>query len=386
MTDTISAAFHARFGAAPQVVVRAPGRLNLIGEHTDYNDGLVLPAAIDRAIYFAVSLTESASAELVAVDLGETHTAPLPVGGPGPVAWANYLLGVIAGFQARGVAVPGLQCVFGGDVPEGAGLSSSAALECGLAVALDALLRTQVPRLELALLAQQAEHTYAGVRSGLMDQFASLFGRAAHVVRFDCRSHDYAYFPFDTAAYRLILCNSGVKHALASSAYNQRRQECEAGVAILQRHHPNIHSLRDATLAQLDAHRAALGPVIYRRCAYVVAENARVAAACTHLLAGDVAAVGPLLYATHAGLRDDYEVSCAELDFLVDTARPLPGVLGARLMGGGFGGCTLNLMAPEAVSGFIATMQPAYEAHFGEALEVIEVALADGAGVVVTSD
>ncbi len=321
------------------------------------------------------------SAELVAVDLNETHSTALPVDGPGPVAWANYLLGVVAGFQARGVVVPGVRCCFGGTIPAGAGLSSSAALECGLAVALDTLLETNIPRMELALLAQHAEHTYAHVMCGLMDQFASLFGRASCVVRLDCRSRAYTYFPFDTAACRLVLVNSGVEHALADSAYNERRRQCEAGVAVLHQHYPEVTSLRDATAEMLDQHRQELGPVVYRRCAYVVAENARVEAAGRHLLADDLAAVGQLLYATHAGLRDDYEVSCPELDFLVETARPLPGVFGARMMGGGFGGCTLNLVAPEQVESFIAAIRPAYAARFGRKPDVYDVTLDDGVSV-----
>ena len=301
---------------------------------------------------------------------------------PGQTLWANYLKGVVAQFQQRGIVVPGFDCMFGGNIPMGAGLSSSAAVECGLAFALDHLLHTNLSRLELARISQRAEHEFASVQCGIMDQFASLFGRAGQVVRLDCRSLDYAYFPFDTAASRIVLCNSGVKHSLASTAYNTRRQECERGVSVLQLHHPEVKSLRDATLAQLEAHRDELDPVVFRRCVYVVQENTRVENACRHLEAGDLAAFGQEMYASHAGLRDDYEVSCPELDFLVETARPLPGVLGARMMGGGFGGCTLNLMATEHVASFIAAIRPAYAARFGREPEVYDVTLADGAEVV----
>ncbi|GAB2710927.1 galactokinase [Hymenobacter frigidus] len=377
----ILADFHHRFGYEP-LLVRAPGRVNLIGEHTDYNGGFVLPAAIDKEIVFAVGLNGARHLRLVAHDLSETLTLPDAADiSPSGTHWANYLLGVAAQFQQRGVAVPGFDCVFGGTVPVGAGMSSSAAVECGLAFALNQLLGTGLDKLTLARMAQQAEHTYAGVKCGIMDQFASLFGRAGQVVRLDCRSLDYAYFPFDTQACRIVLCNSGVKHSLASTAYNTRRQECEQGVAMLQRHNPAIQSLRDATLADLEAHRAELSPTVYRRCAYVVQENARVETACRYLETGDLTAFGQEMYASHAGLRDDYEVSCAELDALVAAARGLPGVFGARMMGGGFGGCTINLVAPAQVDAFIASVSAAYEQQFGRRPETYQTTIVDGVGV-----
>jgi galactokinase len=230
--------------------------------------------------------------------------------------WANYLLGVAAQLQKRGIVLTGFDCVFGGNVPVGAGLSSSAAVECGLAFALDQLLGTRIDKMALAHVAQKAEHEYAGVMCGLMDQFASLFGRPGHVVRLDCRSLAYDYFPFDTQAARIVLCNSGVKHSLADSEYNKRRQECERGVHILQQHYPEVKSLRDATLAQLQAHQPEFDEVTYRRCRYVVEENQRVLQACEALQQQDLAAFGQLMHASHAGLRDDYEVSCPELDVL----------------------------------------------------------------------
>ncbi|MFD1469608.1 galactokinase [Hymenobacter caeli] len=375
----IAADFHRRFGYEP-LLVRAPGRINLIGEHTDYNDGLVLPAAIDKEVFFAVGLNGGDQVRLVAFDMGDVFDVAIAEVAPSDHQWANYLLGVVAQFQARGVAVPGFDCVFGGNVPIGAGLSSSAAVECGLAFALNELLHTGLDRMALAHMGQQAEHTYAHVMSGLMDQFASLFGRAGHVVRLDCRSLAYEYFPFDARRYHLVLCNSGVKHALASSEYNKRRQECAQGVAVLQRHYPAIQSLRDATLAQVEAHRDDLGDVVYRRCRYVVQENLRVQAACDALNANDMATVGRHMYASHAGLRDDYQVSCRELDELVEMARPLPGVLGARMMGGGFGGCTINLVAVEYVDGFVAAMERAFAQRFQQKLETYHTAIVGGVG------
>ena len=374
--------FSRRFGYEP-LLVRAPGRVNLIGEHTDYNGGFVLPAAVDKEMTFAVGLNGGEKIRLVAFDLSEefelANSAEIS---PSDTHWANYLLGVAAQFQQRGHAVPGFDCVFAGTVPMGAGMSSSAALECGLAFALNHFLKTNLETMELARIAQLAEHTYAGVQCGIMDQFASLFGREGRVVRLDCRSLDYEYFPFDTQACRIVLCNSGVKHSLASSEYNTRRQECERGVSVLQQHYKGISTLREATLEQLEAVRAELGGTVYRRCAYVVQENARVEAACRHLEAGDLAAFGREMYASHAGLRDDYEVSCAELDVLVEAAKAAPGVFGARMMGGGFGGCTINLVAPEHVEAFIATVSAVYQEKLGLKLETYQTTIVAGVGMV----
>ncbi len=379
MAFPVSDFFQRRYGYPP-LLVRAPGRVNLIGEHTDYNGGFVLPAAIDKEIVFALGLNDLGTLRLFSYDHGEGYDLVLDGGPvqPGKTMWANYLKGVVAQFQLRGVAVPGFDCVFGGNIPMGAGLSSSAAVECGLAFALNALLKTNLSRLELAQLSQAAEHQFAGVQCGIMDQFASLFGQAGQVVKLDCRSLEYRYFPFDSAAYHLVLCNSGVKHSLASSAYNTRRQECEQGVATLRRHYPAVQSLRDVTLPQLEIHRAGLDPVVYRRCRYVVQENLRVEAACGHLAAGDMPAFGQQMYASHAGLRDDYEVSCPELDVLVEVARRHAGVLGARMMGGGFGGCTINLMPADAVAGFVAAATVAYQTQLHLPLETYQTTIVGG--------
>jgi galactokinase len=376
--ELLAAEFLRRFERAP-LLVRAPGRVNLIGEHTDYNQGFVLPAAINREIYFAIALNDRSDCRLVAYDEQQDFvTIELTSVQPGQKQWANYLLGVIAQFQQRGVAVRGFDCVFGGTIPLGAGLSSSAALTCGLAFALNHLLEAKLERLTLAQIGQAAEHIYAGVRTGLMDQFASLFGRAGNVVRLDCRSLAHDYFPFDTTASHIVLCNSGVKHSLASSEYNTRRRECEQGVAVLQRHYPQVQSLRDATLEQLEAHQDELGQLVHQRCRYVVEENQRVLVATEALLRGDLHAFGELMYASHAGLRDDYQVSSPELDVLVEAARPLPGVYGARMMGGGFGGCTINLVAPEHVASFEVAMKTAYQRELGLPLETYHTVLVDG--------
>jgi galactokinase len=379
--SAVVATFRQHFGLAPTLVVRAPGRVNIIGEHTDYNQGFVLPAAIDKEILFAVGLNDAGTIRLVAHDLNETFAVKPAAVKPVDKQWANYLLGVVDQLQQRGARVPGFDCVFGGTIPLGAGLSSSAAVECGLGFALNELLGLGLDRRELARIGQLTEHSYAGVNSGIMDQFASLFGRAGHVVQLDCRSLDYQYFPFDTQACHVVLCNSGVKHALASTEYNTRRQECEMGVAILQRHHPEVASLRDASLLQLHAHHDELGDLLYRRCLFVVEENQRVESTCRHLLAGELAQVGQLLYASHLGLRDNYEVSCRELDVLVDIARSSPGVYGARMMGGGFGGCTINLVEAGRVAEFVAHISATYQQATGLPLETYETTIVEGVSV-----
>ena len=387
-TPELSAAFEQHFGAAPTLLVRAPGRINLIGEHTDYNDGLVLPAAIDREIRFALRLTDTGRIRLAAIDLHDTYEVavadvqPLEQG-----HWANYQLGVVAGLLREGVDIKGFDCAFGGNVPNGAGLSSSAAVECGVAWGLCELLKLNLDRMKLAHIAQMAEHEYAKVMCGLMDQFASLFGRGGHVVELDCRSLEYCYFPFNTDDSRIVLCNSGVKHALADSEYNTRRQECARGVEILQQHNPAIKSLRDATLPEIEAAKDELGEVIARRCRYVVEENQRVIDFTKQLAEhSSLSEVGELLYASHAGLRDDYQVSCAELDTLVELSRQAPGCFGARMMGGGFGGCTINLVATDKVKDFLAHMKQGYHDQLGLKLDTYVTTLADGVGELLNED
>jgi galactokinase len=381
LAHDIAAAFRQHFGSEP-LLVRAPGRINLIGEHTDYNAGYVLPAAIDKEMFFAVALNQQNTIRLRAYDLNESYEVAADAVAPSDTQWANYLLGVVAQLQKRGLQVPGFDCVFGGTVPAGAGLSSSAAVECGMLFALNTLLQAQLAPMEIAKLGQAAEHEYAKVMCGLMDQFASVFGRDGQVVRLDCRSLEYEYFPFDTQACRIVLCNSGVKHSLASSEYNTRRQECEQGVAILRQHYPQVQTLRDVTLPQVHAHRDELGEIVHKRCVYVVQENHRVEETCRLLMEGDLRGVGHLLYASHAGLRDNYEVSCKELDVLVQIARTTPGVYGARMMGGGFGGCTINLVATEHVADFVEHMKLKYQQYLGLPLETYEATIVDGVGLV----
>jgi galactokinase len=373
--------FAASFSGRP-LVVRSPGRVNLIGEHTDYNEGFVLPAAIDRAIVLAVALNGSRHCRLLAADLDAAAEAEIDALRRSELGWPNYLLGVVDQLRRSGVDVPGIDCAFGGDIPIGAGMSSSAALEAGIAFALDALLALGLDRVALARIAQAAEHEFVGVHCGIMDQFANLFGSAGHALKLDCRSLDYELVPFAFADVRVVLCDTGVRHALAGSEYNVRRRQCEEGVAALARHRPGIRSLRDVDLPLLDAHGPELDPVVARRCRFVLEENERLLAGCDDLRRGDLAAFGARMYGSHRGLSVDFEVSCPELDALVEIARALPGVLGARMMGGGFGGCTINLVATDAVNDFTISVEREYRRRTGRDTRVFVTRITGGTAIV----
>ncbi|HMG89767.1 MAG TPA: galactokinase [Chryseolinea sp.] len=369
------------------LLVRSPGRINLIGEHTDYNDGFVMPAAIDRDIVFAVGLSEEAHSTLFSIRHNEL--IPFDISQPDKVAealWPNYLLGVARRFLDRGFQLKNIHCVVGGDVPTGAGLSSSAALECGFAFALDQLHSFNTPKLELIHIAQWAEHNYVGVKCGIMDQFSSMMGADGQAFVLDCRSLSYHYFPVDLKDYSIVLCDTMVKHSLADSAYNKRREECEQGVSILRSHFPEVKSLRDVSVDMIEGHRSELSEKVYNRCTYIVAENKRVLDASEDLKKGDMKSFGKKMYATHDGLSRLYEVSCPELDFLVDEAKKLDYVAGARMMGGGFGGCTINLVAKKKVDSFIATLRDAYVKNFNHEMSAYIVAIRNGTSVLNPSD
>jgi len=363
----LAAAFRETYGTEP-LLVRSPGRVNLIGEHTDYNEGFVLPAAVDKAVYFAIGPRPGGRVTLHAADLEQSHEFDLAAPAWTDKRWPNYLIGVVDQLLKTGKTghrLGGFACVYGGDIPIGSGMSSSAALEAGLAFALNVLFGLGLDPMAVVKLAQKAENEFVGVRCGIMDMFANIFGRPKSVIRLDCRSLDYRYFPFERDDLRVVLCDTLVKRELALSEYNVRRGQCEAGVRILAKRDPGVRSLRDATPEMLAAHRAEFDPVIYRRCDYVVRENRRVEEACADLEAGDFAAFGRRMNGSHDGLRDDYEVSSAELDVLVDAARAVPGVLGARMMGAGFGGCTINLVEEKAVGALGESAARAYRGAFG---------------------
>lgn len=366
----VQAKFQDVFGGRDHLTVRSPGRVNLIGEHTDYNHGFVLPAAINKAVYMTVSRRADDELHLVSFDLNRSYTGNVKRLEPSGYHWPDYVLGVVQQLQASGKPVGGFNCVFGGDIPLGAGMSSSAALECATAFALNELFAWGLDAMTMVKLSQKAENVFVGVQCGIMDQFASMFGRKDHVIRLDCQSLEYTYFPFKTDGIRIVLLDSNVKHSLASSEYNTRRQQCEAGVRLVQQHHPEVRSLRDVSIEQLQAYVAPADELIYRRCSYVVEENARLQNATADLLRGDIAAFGRELYGSHEGLSKKYEVSCPELDFLVEQVRGQQGVIGARMMGGGFGGCTINLVEEAAIDALVERTRPLYRKRMNKELKV----------------
>jgi galactokinase len=352
-TDRIRDAFRTHFGRE-QWLVRSPGRVNLIGEHTDYNQGFVLPGAVDKAIFLALAPRTDRRCRFFSVDLEQACETSLDRLARTDSGWQDYLSGVLSEFCREGHQLSGVDCAFGGDVPIGSGMSSSAALECAFAFALDACFGLGLDRVRLALLAQRSENRFVGVACGVMDQFASLLSRSRALIRLDCRDLSFAYVPFPHEDVRIVLCDTQVCRSLAASEYNARRAQCEAAVTLLRRYHPEVQSLRDVTLGMLAEHQDSLDPVVYRRAAYVVAENQRVIAASEALERGDLGACGELMNQSHAGLSTQYEVSCGELDILQAAAVACPGVLGSRMMGGGFGGCTINLVMEAALADFIA--------------------------------
>ncbi len=358
-------AFEERFGGMPAVRARAPGRVNLIGEHTDYNEGFVLPIAIDRAVWVVARPRPDRRVHLLAADFMEEAAFSLDELRPGGVrGWAAYPAGVAWALEEAGFRLPGLEGTVAGDVPIGSGLSSSAALEVAFAMAWMALGGDEVPRMELARLCQRAENEFVGVRCGIMDQMAALFGRRGHALLIDCRSLETRLVPLPAGAVVLV-ADSGVRRELAASAYNERRAQCEEAVRRLRERYPEIRALRDVSPAQLEAARGVLPELIYRRARHVVTENERVLHAVAALERGDLSAFGELLNASHESLQRDYEVSIPELDVLVEAARSVPGVYGARLTGAGFGGSILAVVRREAVPAASEAIAHRYEARFG---------------------
>lgn len=366
-------------GSREQVrVFRSPGRINLIGEHTDYNNGFVLPASVDKAVYFVIAPREDDQVILYAADLNQTYSFTLDDLSKPEKSWSHYQIGIVDQIQKKGLQIGGFQAAFGGNVPVGAGLSSSAALECCLLFALNEIYGLNLDRLGIVKMSQKAENEYVGVQCGIMDQFASAFGKEESVIRLDCRSLEYEYFPFPMNDYLIVLCDTSVKHSLASSEYNTRRQECEKGTAILQQYDPHVLSLRDATPALVEAHKDEMGDVVYRRCKFITEEIQRVQDACDLLVQGNLPDFGKKMYETHFGLQNEYEVSCPELDFLVAQTADDDTVLGARMMGGGFGGCTINLVRKEEVEAFEIKMKQAYQEKYQIDLPCYRVKITDG--------
>ncbi len=369
------------FGRESAVVAAAPGRVNLIGEHSDYNEGFVLPMAIDRRAAVAVAPSGEGCCRVVAMDrAGEVASFEGVGRGAATPGWARYAEGVVSLLRARGVDVPMFDAALASDVPVGGGLSSSAAVEVAFAVALGALAGGALDPLSLAALCQRAEHEFAGVPCGLMDQLAAVFGRAGHAMLIDCRTVEVRPVPMDAARASVLVVDSGVRHELASGEYAERRRECDQAAAALAERDPGVRSLRDAAEDAIE--RAGLEATLHRRARHVVRENERTLEAARLLEAGDMAGVGRLMLESHASLRDDYEVSCPELDALVEIASATPGVIGARMTGGGFGGCVVALVEPERTSGAGGAIAAAYERRVGVRARWMVVGAADGARVV----
>ncbi len=375
-TQNVTSRFREKYQAAP-VLFFSPGRINLLGEHVDYNDGYVMPAAINMGVYYAIAPNSTATINFYSIDFDESFSAPV-TGVQKNEGWKNYVLGVVDQFLKLGKDMPGFDCVFAGDIPVGAGMSSSAAVEAGLAFALNDVFGFGMNRKELALLCQRAEHTYPGVQCGIMDMYASLNGKKDHVLLLDCRNITHDYFPLQLDGYRIVLLNSKVHHSLASGEYNVRRQYCEEGMSVLKKE-LSIQSFRDIDdAADLLRCKDLLRPEVFACCKYVVEEIGRTQKGAALLQQNDLAGFGKLMFETHEGLSKLYKVSCAEIDFLAGLAMADKNVLGARLMGGGFGGCTINIIKEEAVNDFVEEAGTAYQKAFGILPEAYIMQTADG--------
>lgn len=369
----VKQAFADRFGGE-SAVYASPGRINLIGEHTDYNGGFVFPGAVDCGIVAAIRSNGTDRVRAYSIDLGESSEFGLEEKDAPAEGWAKYIFGVCREMAKLGVEVRGFDCAFSGDVPLGAGMSSSAALESTFAYALnDMFADNRIDKFSLAKVGQMTEHHYVGVNCGIMDQFASVFGKKGNLMRLDCRSMEFEYFPFDPNGYRLLLVNSVVKHELVDSPYNKRRESCERVAKTL-----GIETLRDADFADLEAVKDKISEEDYKRARYVIGEKQRVLDVCEALEKGDYETVGARMYQTHWGMSRDYEVSCEELDFLVELAERC-GVTGSRIMGGGFGGCTINLVKEELYDNFVATAKREFNEKFGHEPKIYDVVISDGA-------
>lgn len=377
MKQRIAEKFKLLFGCDGDFFASA-GRINLIGEHTDYNGGFVFPGAIDKGIIAEIKLNGTSKVCAFSLDMDEYVEFGLNEEDVPAQSWARYIFGVCREIVKRGGKISGFNTVFAGDVPLGAGMSSSAALESTYAFALNYLFNLGIDKFELAKIGQSTEHNYCGVKCGIMDQFASIFGKKGSLIRLDCKSLEYKYFPFNPEGYRLVLLDSAVKHELASSAYNKRRESCEHAAAAIRKNHPEVEFLRDAKREWLDEVKDVVSEEDYMRAEYVIGEVQRVLDVCDALERGDYVTVGEKMYETHYGMSKLYEVSCEELDYLNDIAKE-SGVTGSRVMGGGFGGCTINLVKEDLYDRFIAEAREKFTARFGHEPKVYDVVISDGA-------
>ena len=369
--------FNSLFGNELRVYA-SPGRVNLIGEHTDYNGGFVFPGAIDKGIYAAINPNGTDKIRAYSIDYQTMSEFGMREEDAPKEHWARYIFGVVREMQKRGFQPKGFDTVFAGDVPLGAGMSSSAALESTFAFALNDIYNLGIDKFELARIGQSTEHNYCGVKCGIMDQFASIFGKKGHLMRLNCATMEFEYFPFDPKGFKVVLLDTVVKHELASSAYNKRRESCENACAHIAKRHPEVNYLSDATMQMLDEVKNEISEEDYMRAKYVIGEKQRVLDVCDALEKGDYETVGDRMYGTHHGMSKEYEVSCDELDFLNDIAKEC-GVTGSRVMGGGFGGCTINLVKEGLYDKFIETAKNKFNEKFRHEPKVYDVVISDGA-------
>lgn len=377
--EDVRSRFIKHFDGTTGSIYASPGRINLIGEHTDYNNGFVFPGAVEQGIIAELKPNGTRKVRAYSIDLKD-YTEFLLDDEQGPRAtWARYIFGVCREMMALGVPVEGFNTAFAGDVPLGAGMSSSAALESTFAYALNDLWGdNKIEKMELARVGQRTEHKYVGVNCGIMDQAISVLGKKGALLRLDCRSGEYEYFPWKPKGYQLLLVNSCVKHQLVGSPYNERRLSCEKVASVIAKKHPEVESLRDANYDMLEEVKSEITDEEYRRARYVIGEVARVLTVCDALQKDDYETVGQMMYETHYGLSKEYEVSCEELDYLNDIAKE-EGVTGSRIMGGGFGGCTINLIADELVDNFKKVVKDKFKSRYGKEPILIDVVIGDGA-------
>ena len=378
LIHTTTAFFRETFGNAPEKTVLSPGRINIIGEHIDYNDGFVLPAAIDKIICFAFEKNNSDISKIVAIDLNEEFEINLTEEiALNHKVWTNYLRGVIQQLKINGYQFQGFNCVFSSNIPVGSGLSSSAALECGFLFGINELFNLNIKPIDIALMGQNAEH-WVGINCGIMDQFSSVMGKENKVIKIDCKTLEFEYHDANFNDYSLLLLDSNVKHSLFSSAYNNRREECEEGLSIIKNHYPEINSFRDCNENHVLHLKDKMSEDVFKRSHFVVKEISRVSKACEALDNGNIELLGQLLYETHQGLSWEYEVSCDELDFLVAAVKEEKTVVGARLMGGGFGGCTINLVKKGHEEAIKSKVSKSYFDKFGIVLKTYDVKIGNG--------
>lgn len=379
MINNIEKKFKALFGNNYSVY-RAPGRINLLGEHTDYNDGFVLPASINKEIIFAISKNNTKSTcNLYAYNLSEGCTFSLTKMSSNDTRWSNFIKGVIAEIYKKGQTIEGFDMVFGGNIPLGAGLSSSAALSSGTVTALNDMFSLKFKKIELIKIAQLAEQNYTGVMCGIMDQFACIMGKDKRAIKLDCKTLEYNYFPLELKNYQIVLCDTLIKHSLDSSNYNSRIEECKIGVKIIKKNNPKVNNLRDVSVDLINSYKDKMPNKIFNRCSYIINENERVLKAIKALSEYNIKEFSALMYQTHNGLSKKYEVSCIELDFLVNLTKNLDYVLGSRMMGAGFGGCTINVVERKYIEDFKKLILKSYKQSFNIEAKIYEVEVINGA-------